>query len=89
MASYPCASWLAGLAVTLAAVVVMVVLLSLLNVLAQVGGDQVVVLAKLLTSLAQLPFAILVSLLSMLMMAVPALYYEHGEVVSIGAAVYC
>ena len=81
------ASWLAGLAVTLAGVVVMVVFSIVLTVFAQAGADQVVVLGSLLTPLAQLPFAILVSLLGVLMVAVPALYYEHGEVVSIGAAV--
>ena len=81
------ATWLAGLAVTLAGVVVMLVLAFVLAVLAQTGADQVAALGSAVVPLALLPFSILVSLIGVLMVAVPALYYESGAVVSIGAAV--
>lgn len=81
------AAWLAGLAVTLAGVAVMLVLAFVLAVLAQTGADQVAALGSTVVPLAQLPFSILVSLIGVLMVAVPALYYESGVVVSIGAAV--
>tara|TARA_B100000482_G_scaffold112829_1_gene81568 strand:+ start:511 stop:1188 length:678 start_codon:yes stop_codon:yes gene_type:complete len=43
-------------------------------------------LAAFLAQLTQIPFSILSSLISVLMVAIPAVYYERGEVVSIGAA---
>ena len=67
--------------------VVKLVFAFVLVVLAQTGPDQVAVLGSAVVPLAQLPFSILVTLIGVLMVAVPALYYESGEVVSIGAAV--
>ena len=66
--------------------VVKLVFAFVLLVLAQTGPDQVAVLGSAVVPLAQLPFSILVTLIG-LMVAVPALYYESGAVVSIGAAV--
>ena len=44
-------------------------------------------LENILGQLIQIPFSVLSSLLSVLMVAIPAVYYERGEEVSIGAAV--
>merc|ERR1712216_385820 len=43
-------------------------------------------LAAFLAQLTQIPFSIVSSLISVLMVAIPAVYFERGEVVSIGAA---
>ncbi|MFM8525229.1 MAG: hypothetical protein ACKOCM_06375 [Cyanobacteriota bacterium] len=43
-------------------------------------------LAQMLGSLASLPFAVLSSLVGVLFIAVPALYYESGEVITVQAA---
>ena len=61
-------------------------------ILISVGGfggssESAFSLGAILGQLTQIPFSILSSLLSVLMVAVPAVYYERGEVVSIGAAV--
>ena len=52
------------------------------------GGNNAAALsfATLLGQLAQLPFSLITSLLSVLIVAVPALFYERGEVVTIEAA---
>ena len=73
------------------------IVLSLLSVLAYalivvvmsatLGSSEAAMgLGAILAQLVQLPFSLLVSLLSVLLMAVPALYYERGEVVTISAA---
>ncbi len=73
------------------------IVLSLLGVLAYalivvvmsatLGSSEAAVgLGAILAQLVQLPFSLLVSLLSVLLVAVPALYYERGEVVTISAA---
>ena len=73
------------------------IVLSLLSVLAYalivvvmsatLGGSEAAMgLGAILAQLVQLPFSLLVSLLSVLLMAVPALYYERGEVVTISTA---
>ena len=73
------------------------IVLSLLSVLAYalivvvmsatLGNSEAAMgLGAILAQLVQLPFSLLVSLLSVLLMAVPALYYERGEVVTISAA---
>jgi len=73
------------------------ILLSLLGVLgyaliiivvsALIGSsDAALGLGAVLAQLVQLPFTLLASLLSVLLVAVPALYYERGEVVTISAA---
>jgi hypothetical protein len=65
-------------------------LLSMLIVIS-VGGlggssESAFSLGAILGQLTQIPFSILSSLLSVLMVAIPALYYERGEVVTVGAA---
>ena len=73
------------------------IVLSLLGVLAYVlilivvssslgSSDAALGLGGVLAHLVQLPFSLLASLLSVLLVAVPALYYERGEVVTIEAA---
>ena len=73
------------------------ILLSLLGVLAYAlvivvvsttlgSSDAALGLGAVLAQLVQLPLTILASLLWVLLVAVPALYYEHGEVVTISAA---
>ena len=73
------------------------ILLSLLGVLAYAlvivvvsatlgSSDAALGLGAVLAQLVQLPLTILASLLSVLLVAVPALYYERGEVVTISAA---
>ena len=69
-----------GLAVYLLIVIVMVV--------GSLGGssESAFSLGAILAQLTQIPFSVLSSLLSVLMVAIPAVYYERGEVVTIGAA---
>ena len=73
------------------------ILLSLLGVLAYAlvivvvsgtlgSSDAALGLGAVLAQLVQLPLTILASLLSVLLVAVPALYYERGEVVTISSA---
>ena len=73
------------------------IVLSLLGVLAYAliliavsatlgSSDAALGLGGVLAQLVQLPFSLLASLLSVLLVAVPALYYERGEVVTIEAA---
>jgi hypothetical protein len=50
------------------------------------SSDPALGLGMVLAQLVQLPLALLASLLSVLLVAVPALYYERGEVVTISAA---
>jgi len=50
------------------------------------SSDAALGLGAVLGQLVQLPFSILASLLSVLLVAVPALYYERGEVVTISTA---
>ena len=50
------------------------------------SSDPALGLGVVLAQLVQLPFALLASLLSVLLVAVPALYYERGEVVTISTA---
>ena len=65
------------------------VFLLIVMVVGSLGGssDSAFSFGGILAQLTQIPFSILSSLLSVLMVAVPALYYERGEVVSVGAAV--
>ena len=73
------------------------IVLSLLGVLAYAlivvvvsstagSSDAALGLGAVLAQLVQLPFTVLASLLSVLLVAVPALYYERGEVVTMEAA---
>ena len=71
------------------AVIGLAVFLLIVMVVGSLGGssESAFSLGGILAQLTQIPFSILSSLLSVLMVAVPALYYERGEVVSVGAAV--
>ena len=71
------------------AVIGLAVYLLIVMVVGSLGGssESAFSLGAILAQLTQIPFSILSSLLSVLMVAVPALYYERGEVVSVGAAV--
>jgi hypothetical protein len=50
------------------------------------GSDSAVSIATLLGQLGQLPFAILSSLVGVLFVAVPAMHYASGEVITVEAA---
>ena len=71
------------------AVIGLAVYLLIVMVVGSLGGssESAFSLGGILAQLTQIPFSILSSLLSVLMVAIPALYYERGEVVSVGAAV--
>lgn len=47
------------------------------------GSEQTMTLASLLSQIGHLPFTVLSSLLGMLLVAVPALHYESGEVITV------
>jgi hypothetical protein len=70
------------------AVIGLAVFLLIVMVVGSLGGssDSAFSLGGILAQLTQIPFSILSSLLSVLMVAIPALYYERGEVVTVGAA---
>ena len=71
------------------AVIGLAVFLLIVMVVGSLGGssESAFSLGGILAQLTQIPFSILSSLLSVLMVAIPAVYYERGEVVSVGAAV--
>jgi len=50
------------------------------------GGEQAIGLASALGQLGQLPFTVLSSLVGVLFVAVPALHYDSGEVITVQAA---
>ncbi len=78
-------SWVGSIVLSLLAVLVYG--LTLVVVSAILGSsDAAVGLGAVLAQLVQLPLSILASLLSVLLVAVPALYYERGEVVTISVA---
>ena len=78
-------SWVGSIVLSLLAVLVYG--LTLVVVSAILGSsDAAVGLGAVLAQLVQLPLSILASLLSVLLVAVPALYYERGEVVTISLA---
>ena len=70
------------------AVIGLAVFLLIVMVVGSLGGssESAFSLGGILAQLTQIPFSILSSLLSVLMVAVPAVYYERGEVVTVGAA---
>ena len=70
------------------AVIGLAVFLLIVMVVGSLGGssESAFSLGGILAQLTQIPFSILSSLLSVLMVAIPALYYERGEVVTVGAA---
>ena len=63
--------------------------LLIMMVVGSLGGSSESAVSRSLffAQLTQTPFSILSSLLSVLMVAIPAVYYERGELVSVGAAV--
>ena len=79
-------SWVGSIVLSLLAVLVYGLTLVVMSAILS-SSDAVVGLGAVLAQLVQLPLSILASLLSVLLVAVPALYYERGEVVTIlGAA---
>ena len=79
------AVWVAGFLVTIAGFVVSLVILISLGGLAD-GNDVAIGMASITGQLVQVPFSILSSLIGVLMVAIPAMYYEVGEVVTVGSA---
>ena len=78
-------SWVGSIVLSLLAVLAYGLII--VAVSAVIGSsDAALGLGAVLAQLVQLPFAILASLLSVLLVAVPALYYERGEVVTISKA---
>ena len=77
--------WVGSIVLSLLGVLAYALIVVLVS--ATVGtSDAALGLGAVLAQLVQLPFTLLASLLSVLLVAVPALYYEHGEVVTIEAA---
>ena len=79
------AVWVAGFLVSVAGFVVSFVILISLGGLAD-GNDAAIGVASITGQLAQVPFTILSSLIGVLMVAIPAMYYETGQVVTVGGA---
>lgn len=78
-------SWVGSIGLSLLAVLAYG--MNIVAVSAIIGSsDAALGLGAVLAQLLQLPFSILASLLSVLLVAVPALYYERGEVVTISMA---
>ena len=78
-------SWVGSIVLSLLSVLAYALII--IVVAAVIGSsDPALGLGMVLAQLVQLPLALLASLLSVLLVAVPALYYERGEVVTISAA---
>jgi hypothetical protein len=77
--------WVGSIAL---AVVGLAVSMLIVMAVGSLGGssDSAFSLGAILGQLTQIPFSVLSSLLSVLMVAIPAVYYERGDVVTIGAA---
>ena len=78
-------SWVCSIVLSLLAVLVYGLIIVVVSAIIG-SSDAALGLGAVLAQLVQLPFSILASLLSVLLVAVPALYYERGEVVTISAA---
>ena len=78
-------SWVGSIVLSLLAVLVYGLIIVVVSAIIG-SSDAALGLGAVLAQLVQLPFSILASLLSVLLVAVPALYYERGEVVTISAA---
>jgi hypothetical protein len=79
--------WLAtAVLAALGAAVTWLILLVGYGVSGSTGSDSAVSIATLLGQLGQLPFAILSSLVGVLFVAVPAMHYASGEVITVEAA---
>ena len=80
-------AWIAAMGISVIGTVVYFVISALLTMLSGAdpnGGGTV--LAMLLGQLGQLPFMVLSSFVGVLLAAIPALYYERGEVITVQAA---
>ena len=79
--------WLAtAVLAVLGVAVTWLILLLGLGVSGSTGSDSAVSIATFLGQLGQLPFAILSSLVGVLFVAVPAMHYASGEVITVEAA---
>lgn len=79
--------WLAtAVLAALGAAVTWLILLVGYGVSGSTGSDSAVSVATVLGQLGQLPFAILSSLVGVLFVAVPAMHYASGEVITVEAA---
>ena len=80
-------AWIAAMGISVIGTVVYFVISALLMMLSGAdpnGGGTV--LAMVLGQLGQLPFMVLSSFVGVLLAAIPALYYERGEVITVQAA---
>ena len=80
-------AWIAAMGISVIGTVVYFVISALLTMLSGAdpnGGGTV--LAMVLWQLGQLPFMVLSSFVGVLLAAIPALYYERGEVITVQAA---
>lgn len=80
-------AWIAAMGISVIGTVVYFVISALLTMLSGAdpnGGGTV--LAMALGQLGQLPFMVLSSFVGVLLAAIPALYYERGEVITVQAA---
>ena len=80
-------AWIAAMGISVIGTVVYFVISALLTMLSGAdpnGGGTV--LAMVLGQLGQLPFIVLSSFVGVLLAAIPALYYERGEVITVQAA---
>jgi len=80
-------AWIAAMGISVIGTVVYFVISALLTMLSGAdpnGGGTV--LAMVLGQLGQLPFMVLSSFVGVLLAAIPALYYERGEVITVQAA---
>jgi len=80
-------AWIAAMGISVIGTVVYFVISALLTMLSGVDPDGGgTVLAMALGQLGQLPFTVLSSWVGVLLAAIPALYYERGEVITVQAA---
>jgi hypothetical protein len=80
-------AWIAAMGISVIGTVVYFVISALLTMLSGAdpnGGGTV--LAMVLGQLGQLPFMVLSSFVGVLLAAIPSLYYERGEVITVQAA---
>jgi len=80
-------AWIAAMGISVIGTVVYFVISALLTMLSGADPDGGgTVLAMALGQLGQLPFTVLSSWVGVLLAAIPALYYERGEVITVQAA---
>jgi len=80
-------AWIAAMGISVIGTVVYFVISALLTMLSGSDPDGGgTVLAMALGQLGQLPFTVLSSWVGVLLAAIPALYYERGEVITVQAA---